>query len=86
MNESNIQANCISRDKTKDLVTLDQHFENALRHARTEFESTGMIKPQFECVTEGETFHVCANWSNRGKGLSCPLGRSIPHWRNGTAQ
>ena len=64
MNESNIQANCISRDKTKDLVTLDQHFENALRHARTEFESTGMIKPQFECVTEGETFHVCANWSN----------------------
>ena len=64
MNKRDIQANCISGDDTKDLVTLDQHFENALRHARTEFESTGMIKPQFECLTEGESFHVCANWSN----------------------
>ena len=72
MNESNIQANCISRDKTKDLVTLDQHFENALRHARTEFESTGMIKPQFECVTEGGNLKlIVSRFGNvLGKGLT----------------
>jgi hypothetical protein len=64
MKNRNIQANYISRDETKDLVTLDQHFEDALRHARAQFESTGLVIPHFKCVTEGETFHVCASWSN----------------------
>jgi hypothetical protein len=50
MNKRNIQANCISRDETNDLVTRDQQFKDALRHARTEFESTGMTRTQIRAV------------------------------------
>jgi hypothetical protein len=64
MKNGNIQTNCISREETKGLVTLDQHFENALQYARAKFDSTGVIMPGFECVTDGETFHVWADWSN----------------------
>src|SRR5262245_61040309 len=44
---------------------LDQHFDNTLRRVRAEFERTGEIPPRFECVTEGESFHVLANWPDR---------------------
>src|SRR5262249_12858570 len=44
---------------------LDQHFDNTLRRVRAEFERTGEIPPRFECVTEGESFHVPANWPDR---------------------
>src|SRR5215467_4073623 len=43
-------------------ATLDQHFEDRLRRVRTEFERTGGIDPEFECVTDGEIFQVLANW------------------------
>src|SRR6516225_4162061 len=62
MKKRNIQANCISREETKDLVTLEQHFEETLRRVRTEFECTGSIDPEFECLTDDESFHVPANW------------------------
>jgi len=62
MKKLTIQANCIAREETKDLVTLEQHFEEALRRVRTEFECTGSIDPEFECLTDDESFHVPANW------------------------
>src|SRR6516162_7894194 len=62
MKNRNIQTNCISRDETKYFVTLDQHFEETLRRVRTEFECTGSIDPEFECLTDDESFHVPANW------------------------
>ena len=62
MKKLTIQANCISREETKDLVTLEQHFEETLRRVRTEFECTGSIDPEFECLTDDESFHVPANW------------------------
>src|SRR5262245_57721269 len=42
--------------------TLDQHFDDRLHRVRTEFERTGGIDPEFECVTDGEIFQVLANW------------------------
>jgi hypothetical protein len=39
-------------------ATLDQHFDEVLRRVRAEFERTGGIDPEFECVTDGESFHV----------------------------
>jgi hypothetical protein len=47
------------------IATLDQHLEETLRRVRAEFESTGKIHSRFECVTEGESFHVAANWPDR---------------------
>jgi hypothetical protein len=43
-------------------ATLDQHFDDRLRRVRTEFERTGGIDPEFECVTDGEIFQVLGNW------------------------
>ena len=43
-------------------ATLDQHFEDRLHRVRTEFERTGGIDPEFECVTDGEIFQVLVNW------------------------
>src|SRR5215510_6183142 len=43
-------------------ATLDQHFDDRLHRVRTEFERTGGIDPEFECVTDGEIFQVLANW------------------------
>src|SRR5262249_3211834 len=52
--------------------TLDQHLNDMLRRVRAEFERTGEIPPRFECVTEGESFHVPANWPDRSaKGAAC---------------
>ena len=42
-------------------ATLDQHFDDRLHRVRTEFERTGGIDPEFECVTDGEIFQVLAN-------------------------
>ena len=48
-------------------ATLDQHFDDMLHRVRTEFERIGEIDPAFfECVTDGEIFHVPANWPDRG--------------------
>jgi hypothetical protein len=51
--------------KSAKLTTLNQHFENALRRVRAEFERTGKINAVFECMTNGESFHVHANWPDR---------------------
>ena len=46
-------------------ATLDQHLNHMLRRVRAEFERTGEIHPGFECVADGESFHVPANWPDR---------------------
>src|SRR5262249_40148965 len=46
-------------------ATLDQHFDEVLRRVRAEFERTGEIRPGFECVADGESFHIAANWPDR---------------------
>src|SRR5215813_13814364 len=45
--------------------TLDQHLNDMLRRVRAEFERTGEVLARFECVTDGESFHVPANWPDR---------------------
>jgi hypothetical protein len=45
--------------------TLDQHLNDMLRRVRAEFELTGEVLARFECVTDGESFHVPANWPDR---------------------
>jgi hypothetical protein len=45
--------------------TLDQHLNDMLRRVRAEFERTGQVLARFECVTDGESFHVPANWPDR---------------------
>jgi hypothetical protein len=45
----------LSRLKT---ATLDQHFEQALRQVRAEFERSGEVHSRFECVADAETFDV----------------------------
>src|SRR5262245_30847987 len=52
--------------------TLDQHLNDMLRRVRAEFERTGQVLARFECVTDGESFHVPANWPDRSaKGAAC---------------
>jgi hypothetical protein len=52
--------------------TLDQHLNDMLRRVRAEFEHTGEVLARFECVTDGESFHVSANWPDRSaKGAAC---------------
>src|SRR5262249_24114493 len=46
-------------------ATVEQHFDDRLRRVRTEFERTGGIDPEFECVTDGEIFQVLGNWPDR---------------------
>src|SRR6266516_1725341 len=53
-------------------ATLDQHFDDTLRRVRAEFEHTGEIHSRFECVTDGDSFHVPANWPDRSaKAAAC---------------
>jgi hypothetical protein len=53
-------------------ATLDQHFDSTVRRVRTEFERTGRIGCEFECVTDGEIFQVPANWPDRhAKAAAC---------------
>ena len=43
-----------------------------LRRVRAEFERTGEIYPGFECLTDGESFRVPANWPDRSeKAAAC---------------
>src|SRR6516165_5832275 len=62
------KAATTSRKKLAQLntATLDQHFEDALRRVRAEFERTGEMYAGFECVTDGESFQVPAYWPDRG--------------------
>src|SRR6516225_6422361 len=62
------KAATTSRKKLAQLntATLDQHFDDRLHRVRTEFERTGGIDPEFECVTDGESFQVPAYWPDRG--------------------
>ena len=46
-------------------ATVDQHLDDTLRRVRAEFERNGEILARFECVTDGESFHVPANWPDR---------------------
>src|SRR6516164_8797796 len=58
------KAAATSRKKLGKL-NIDQHLNDMLRRVRAEFEHTGEIQSGFECVTDGESFHVPANWPNR---------------------
>src|SRR5215472_13371755 len=62
------KAATTSRKKLAQLntATLDQHFVDALRRVRAEFERTGEMHAGFECVTDGESFQVPAYWPDRG--------------------
>jgi hypothetical protein len=49
------------------IPTFAQHFDGVLRNVRAVFERTGEIRrPGFECVADGEIFHVPAHWPDRG--------------------
>jgi hypothetical protein len=53
-------------------ATLDQHLDDVLGRIRVEFARTGKIHHVFECVTDGEIFHVPANWPDRSaKAAAC---------------
>ena len=68
------KAATTSRKKLPQLnaATLDQHFEDALRRVRAEFERTGEMHAGFECVTNGESFQIPAYWPDRGaKAQAC---------------
>jgi hypothetical protein len=39
-------------------ATLDQHLNDVLRRVRAEFERTGRVDSGFECVADGESFHI----------------------------
>jgi hypothetical protein len=53
-------------------ATLGHHLDDILRRVRAEFERTGEIQPRFECVTDGESFQVPANWPDRSaKAAAC---------------
>jgi hypothetical protein len=58
------KASASSRKKFKMLktATLNHHLDDMLRRVRVEFERTGEIHSRFECVTDGEIFHVPASW------------------------
>jgi hypothetical protein len=46
-------------------VAFDQQLEDTLRRVRNDFESSGQIDAEFECVAEGESFHFAMNWPDR---------------------
>jgi hypothetical protein len=46
-------------------ATFDQHFDGVLRNVRAVFERTGEVRPGFECLADGESFHIAANWLDR---------------------
>src|SRR6516164_5633806 len=57
-------------------ATLDQHLDDVLGRIRVEFARTGKIHHVFECVTDGEIFHVPANWPDRSaKAAACAVLR-----------
>jgi hypothetical protein len=44
------------------IATLDQHLNQMLRRVRAEFEQTGRVDFGFECVADGESFHIPVHW------------------------
>ena len=58
-------------------ATLEQHFDDRLHRVRTEFERTGGIDPEFECVTDGEIFQVLGNWPDRHAKAAASRGCGI---------
>src|SRR5262245_3245622 len=63
-------------------ATLDQHLDDMLRRVRAAFARTGEIHSAFECVTDGEIFHVPANWPDRrAKAAACAALRDSFHRR-----
>jgi hypothetical protein len=63
------KAAATSRKKVArlNIPPFDQHFDGVLRNVRAVFERTGEIRrPGFECVADGESFHIAANWPDRG--------------------
>jgi hypothetical protein len=48
-------------------VTIDHHLDDIMRCVRLEFERTGEIHSRFECVTDGEIFHVPVSWLDHGE-------------------
>jgi hypothetical protein len=68
-----ICRNGLARLKT---ATLHQHLDDMLGRVRAEFARTGEIHHVFECVTDGEIFHVPANWPDRrAKAATCAVLR-----------
>jgi hypothetical protein len=66
------KAAATSRTGKLNTTTLDQDLDDTLRRVRAEFERTGEIHSRFECVTDGEIFHVPANWPDRSaKAAAC---------------
>src|SRR5262245_66046702 len=70
------KAATTSRKKLAQLntATLDQHFDDRLHRVRTEFERTGGIDPEFECVTDGEIFQVLGNGPDRNAKVAAYAG------------
>jgi hypothetical protein len=62
------KAAAASRKKVARLntATLDQHLDEVLRDVVAVFEQTGEIRPGFECVADGEIFHIAVDWPDRG--------------------
>src|SRR5262249_16735033 len=46
-------------------ATFDQHFDGVLREVRAVFERTGEIRAGFECLADGESFHIAPDWPDR---------------------
>jgi hypothetical protein len=72
------KAAAASRKKLAKLnmATLDQHLNDVLRRVRAEFERTGEIDPGFECMADGESFHIPANWPDgSAKPAACAVLR-----------
>jgi hypothetical protein len=63
------KASTFSKKKFKMLktATLDHHLDDMLRRVRVEFERTGEVHSRFECVTDGEIFHVPASWRDHSE-------------------
>jgi hypothetical protein len=52
--------------------TLDRHLNHMLRRVRAEFERTGGVGSGFECVADGESFHIPVHWPDHGaKAAAC---------------
>jgi hypothetical protein len=57
-------------------ATLDQHLNDMLRRVRAEFERTGWVDSGFECVADGEIFHIPVDLpDHRAKAAACAVLR-----------
>lgn len=72
------KAAATSRKKLAKLntATLDQHLQDLLRRVRAEFERTGGVDSGFECVADGESFHIPVHWPDHSaKAAACAVLR-----------